>query len=213
MSGKAILITRGEWLSRGAHGSPNPSAGPGSEDRADRYRPSFADRFAGGEGRLLLGRSLGARPLRGPGIYPIRSASGCRKHASASRGQSSRRADSDHRGRLLQGSIPEGHDAVILANIVHCLSPEPVLELLRRTRDHVPGGARLLLVDFWTDLTHTQPPFAALMAGEFLLTPGGGDVYSVEEAREWLPKTGWRTLEHKPLAGPASLIVAETVKV
>ncbi len=83
------------------------------------------------------------------------------------------------------------------------------LELFKRIRSAVPKGARLLLIDFWTDPTHTQPLFAALMAGEFLLTPGGGDVYSVEEARAWLRESRWRMVQHKLLAGPASLIVAE----
>ncbi len=76
---------------------------------------------------------------------------------------------------------------------------------------HVPDGARLLLADFWTDETHTDPPFAALMAAEFLMFTGEGDVYSEEEARRWLDETGWKALERKPLAGPQSLIVAETV--
>jgi hypothetical protein len=38
-----------------------------------------------------------------------------------------------------------------------------------------------------------------------------GDVYSVPEARGWLDATGWRYAGHRPLAGPQSLIVAETV--
>ena len=50
---------------------------------------------------------------------------------------------------------------------------------------------------------------AALMAGAFLLVTGEGDVYSAEEVRDWLQATGWRTIEHEALAGPASLIVAE----
>ncbi len=79
-------------------------------------------------------------------------------------------------------------------------------------RKYVPDGARLLLVDFWTDPTHTQPLFAALMAGAFLLTSAQGDVYSEEEVHGWLQATGWRKLDHIPLAGPSSLIVAETVK-
>ncbi|HKZ77890.1 MAG TPA: methyltransferase [Pyrinomonadaceae bacterium] len=108
--------------------------------------------------------------------------------------------------------VPGGHDAFILANILHCFSPERDLELLRGIRRQVDGGARLLLVDFWTDPTHTEPAFAALMAGEFLLIPGGGDVYSAEEARVWLQESGWRTVEHKALAGPASVIVAEVVE-
>ena len=51
---------------------------------------------------------------------------------------------------------------------------------------------------------------AALMAGEFLVHSGEGDVYSELEARIWLQETGWRLVEHKPLSGPMSLIVAET---
>jgi hypothetical protein len=38
------------------------------------------------------------------------------------------------------------------------------------------------------------------------------DVYSEEEARRWLQETGWRALERKPLAGPVSVIVAETAQ-
>jgi hypothetical protein len=70
--------------------------------------------------------------------------------------------------------------------------------------------ARLLLADLWTDTTHTEPAFAALIAGEFLVGTGEGDVYSEEEARRWLQESGWRALERKPLAGPVSVIVAET---
>jgi hypothetical protein len=111
-------------------------------------------------------------------------------------------------GDFFRDPIPEGADAVIVANVVHCFAPGPVLDLLRRVRERVSTGARLLLVDFWMDSGHTKPTFAALMAGEFLLTPGGGDAYSADEARAWLGRTGWTMVAHEPLAGPASLIVA-----
>jgi len=114
-------------------------------------------------------------------------------------------------GDFFKDPIPEGHDAVIVANVVHLFSPEHTRALLQRTRERVPVGARLLLVDFWTDPTHTQPTLAALLAGEFQMFTGEGDVYSEEEVHAWLQQTGWRPLEHKPLAGPASLIVAEAV--
>jgi hypothetical protein len=48
------------------------------------------------------------------------------------------------------------------------------------------------------------------MAGEFAVQVGG-DVYSVDEFRAWLEATGWRYIEHRPLAGPFSLVVAEAV--
>jgi len=113
-------------------------------------------------------------------------------------------------GDFFKDPIPPGHDVVLIAQVMHLLSPEHNLELLRRTRERVPDGARLLLVDFWTDPTHTQPTFAALMAAEFLLVTGEGDVYSEEEVRGWLTKSGWKCIERKPLAGPGSLITAKT---
>jgi SAM-dependent methyltransferase len=112
-------------------------------------------------------------------------------------------------GDFFEDPIPGGHDVVLIANVIHLFSRGRNLELLRRTRAHVPAGARLLLADFWTDPTHTQPLFAALMAGEFLVITGEGAVYSEEDVRDWLGETGWRLLERRPLAGPASLIVAE----
>jgi SAM-dependent methyltransferase len=112
-------------------------------------------------------------------------------------------------GDFFQDPIPDGHDVVLIANVIHLFSPEHNLELLRRTRERVADGARLLLADFWTDQSHTEPPMAALMAGEFLVITGEGDVYSEEEATEWLTQTGWRAVERKPLAGPISVLLAE----
>lgn len=112
-------------------------------------------------------------------------------------------------GDFFADPLPDGHDAVLIANVAHLFSPEHNLELLRGARVAAPEGARLLLVDFWTDPTHTEPPFAALMAGEFLSITGEGDVYSVEDVTGWLGETGWRLFEHRPVAGPISAIVAE----
>jgi SAM-dependent methyltransferase len=121
------------------------------------------------------------------------------------------------RMRIVEGDfftdpIPEGQDAVIMAHVAHLFLPEHNLELFRRIRARVREGARLLLVDLWTNPTHTQPLLAALAAGEFLLFTGTGDVYSVEEAQGWLQQTGWRLVTHVPLAGPESLIVAEAAE-
>ena len=56
---------------------------------------------------------------------------------------------------------------------------------------------------------HTEPLFAAQMAGEFLVVGGNGDVYSIEEVRSCLDQTGWRFVEHKQLGGSASLVIAD----
>jgi hypothetical protein len=105
--------------------------------------------------------------------------------------------------------LPAGHDAFLIANVVHYFAPDDNTMLLRRIRSAAPDGSLLLLADFWTDPTHTQPVHAALMAGEFAVHLRDGDVYSVDEVRSWLPIAGWRFVHHVPLAGPQSLIVAE----
>ncbi len=114
-------------------------------------------------------------------------------------------------GDFLKDVFPKGHDAVLLAHVVHVLVPEQNLQLLRQARQAVKPGARLLIVDFWMDATHTQPLMGALMAGEFLVVGGNGDVYSVEEGRKWLEQSGWRYLEHTPLSGPVTLLAAEAI--
>ena len=47
------------------------------------------------------------------------------------------------------------------------------------------------------------------MAGEFLVMSGEGDVYSVEDGQGFFHESGWRFVEHRPLIGPASLVVGE----
>jgi len=112
-------------------------------------------------------------------------------------------------GDLLKDALPDDHDVVIAANIVHGLSEAHNLELLKNVRTHVATGARLLLVDLWMDPSRTQPAAAPLMSGEFLIHAGEGQSYAESEADEWLSQTGWRKLERRPLAGPASVIIAE----
>ena len=114
-------------------------------------------------------------------------------------------------GNVLTDQLPPGYDAFLLANLVHYYTPETNRSILRRIRTSADPGARLLLADFWTDPSHTQPLAAALMAGEFAIHVNDGDVYSAAEAGDWLTGTGWRMSRHTPLAGPISLITAEAV--
>lgn len=109
---------------------------------------------------------------------------------------------------VLTDPLPSGYDAFLVANLVHYFDEDENRQLLTRIRAVAPDSAVLLLADFWTDPTHTEPVHAALMAGEFAAHLEHGDVYSVDEARSWLEATGWRLVEHRQLAGPQSLVIA-----
>jgi SAM-dependent methyltransferase len=112
-------------------------------------------------------------------------------------------------GDATKRPLPPGYDVFLLANLIHYWSPDENRSLLRRVRSAAEPGASLLMADFWTDPTHTQPLQAALMAGEFAVHVRNGDVYSVEDVRGWLEETGWRFIRHAPLAGPQSVVVAQ----
>ncbi|GIG88118.1 methyltransferase [Plantactinospora endophytica] len=103
--------------------------------------------------------------------------------------------------------LPDGHDAIVVANFLHLFPPERNLTLLTRLREVAPPDGRLLLVDWWRD-GPTPHPSARFAAGEFLMI-SGGDTYRPDEVADWLTATGWRFVGHQPLSPPAGLIVAE----
>ena len=87
-------------------------------------------------------------------------------------------------GDVFKDPLPGDHDVLIVANTIHIFSVAHNIELFRKMRAHVQSGTRLLLADFWTDPSHSQPTAAALISGSFLLTSGEGQTYSEEEADE-----------------------------
>ena len=112
-------------------------------------------------------------------------------------------------GDALFDALPVGHDAILAAGFLHLFDPDKIALLLRRLRDVVRPGARLLVVDQWMDATHTKPVFGAMLAATYLMLSGNGDTYSVEEAQPWLAANGWRFVAHEPPAAVTSLVVAE----
>jgi SAM-dependent methyltransferase len=108
---------------------------------------------------------------------------------------------------LFADPLPVGHDAILVANVVHLFPPDRNLDLLRRLRGAVTPDGRLLLVDWWrTDIA--PHPSARFGAGEFLMV-SGGDLYQVDEVAQWLAETGWRFAGRQELPPPSSVIVAE----
>jgi protein-L-isoaspartate O-methyltransferase len=103
--------------------------------------------------------------------------------------------------------LPGGYDAILVAHFLHLFPPERNTELLGRLRGVATEDGRLLLVDWWFDPVAPHPN-TVFGAWEFLLI-GGGDAYRPDEVEQWLSQTGWRTVEHRPLVAPMSLLVAE----
>jgi len=177
---------------------------PGSYDLGRHHRVLDV---GGGTGSFLVAM-LSADPQLDGTLFELPAAAGVARHVLAGTAAADRITVVE--GDFLRDQLPSGHDLLLLANVIHLFEPQVNRELLGRLRTAVEAGARALLVDFWTDPSHTQPLFAALMAAEFLVI-AGGDVYSAAEVQAWLAETGWSMVDQRPLAGPAGLIVAEAV--
>jgi hypothetical protein len=111
-------------------------------------------------------------------------------------------------GDMLKEPLPAGHDAMLLAHIVHGFRERENQRLLERLYTAAPAGGRLLIVDFFLDESRTGPVMATLISGEFLVNTGARS-YSVAEIRQQAAETGWQFVAHQPLAGPVSVLILE----
>jgi SAM-dependent methyltransferase len=178
---------------------------------ADSYDFSGHHRIldvGGGTGSFLL-PVLRRHPTLLATLFELRGACAVARRRLATESEGTRVAVVE--GDFLKDPLPDGHDAVIVANTLHVLSAANNVALLKRIRGHVAAGARLLLVDWWMDSTRTKPPPAPLISGEFLVVSGEGQAYSEDEADAWLVETGWRKIDRRPLAGAGSVIIADPV--
>src|SRR2546427_3938414 len=118
-------------------------------------------------------------------LYELPKAAGCsaRKAPHKCTGDSDLKSSAEIFSKIL---FQRATTHSFAANVVHTLTAEQNRQLLSRVREAAAQGARFLLVDFWTNSTHTEPQIAALAAGEFLIIAGKGDVYSTEEAMMWV---------------------------
>ena len=74
-------------------------------------------------------------------------------------------------GDFLKDPLPLDHDAFLVANVVHVLAPQQNQELFRRVRSSARRGARLLLLDLWTNAAPHGAPFCRADGGR---VPGCG---------------------------------------
>jgi SAM-dependent methyltransferase len=111
-------------------------------------------------------------------------------------------------GNVLDGELPADFDSMLLSHVVHCFNTDENRGVLARAHAASATGGRLLIVEFFLDETKTAPVACTLMSGEFLLNTSGV-AYSAAEVRDMAEPIGWRFLEHRPLAGPVSLMVLE----
>ncbi|HEY2826926.1 MAG TPA: class I SAM-dependent methyltransferase [Pirellulales bacterium] len=120
------------------------------------------------------------------------------------------------RFRMLAGNALEmdwggDFDLILLPNFLHHFDMPTCVSLLRKVKESISVGGRVLGIDFVPNEDRISPPTAAMFAFWMLATTPGGDAYTVRELDEMAKEAGFLGATTRPLAPtPESLIIFES---
>jgi len=106
-------------------------------------------------------------------------------------------------------SLPGGHDAALLSNILHAEGAEDNRALLKRVYKALDSPGIVIIADVLTNDERTGPQFPLLFALNMLLDTEHGDTYTESEARGFLEGAGFcemNTISFDP--APLSVVTA-----
>lgn len=102
---------------------------------------------------------------------------------------------------LFTDPLPTGCDAALLANVLHDFAPDAARAILRRVRDALERGARLLIMEIAPDDERAAPPLAVAFALTMVVNTAGGAAHTVADYREMLSAEGFALERVVPLGG------------
>lgn len=103
-----------------------------------------------------------------------------------------------------------GYDLVFMSAIVHINSYEENVALVKRARESLAKGGRIVIQDHIMAEDRTSPARGAIFSLNMLVNTSGGDTYTEREMREWLEKAGCTSIE-RVLTGMENDLMIGTV--
>lgn len=97
-------------------------------------------------------------------------------------------------GDFITDDIGRGYDLIFASQIIHSYSEKQNVQLLRKCRRSLNSGGRLVIHEFLINEQRTSPVWSSLFAINMLVNTEGGRTYSPGEMRQWLLKTGFRSI-------------------
>lgn len=111
-------------------------------------------------------------------------------------------------GDLRHVPLSEGYyDVVLLSNVMHIFGPEDVRRIVRRIFSVLRPKGAVLINDFFTDATGTEPAWGALFSLNMLIHTEGGRNYRLDEGETFLREAGFSGIHARPLSASATLLV------
>jgi len=110
-------------------------------------------------------------------------------------------------GDLRGDDLGSGYDLVLVSAICHMLGPAENQDLLRRCREALAPGGRLVIQDFILEEDKTTPKMAALFSLNMLVGTEGGASYNESEYAGWMREAGFGEVKRIRLPGPSGLMI------
>jgi ubiquinone/menaquinone biosynthesis C-methylase UbiE len=96
-------------------------------------------------------------------------------------------------GNMMSADLGASHDGALVFNIVHHLTPERNVHLLRRIRDALKPGGTVAVMDLFLPERDRRPDAAALLGLFFYLTSAAA-IYPEADVRRWLNEAGFENI-------------------
>jgi SAM-dependent methyltransferase len=95
--------------------------------------------------------------------------------------------------------IGKGYDLVFISQILHSLSADDSLALLKKAFDALNPGGRVAIQEFTLGADRAHPAPGALFSINMLVNTASGRCYTQREMKLWLEKAGFRGIQTKAL--------------
>jgi predicted O-methyltransferase YrrM len=99
-------------------------------------------------------------------------------------------------------------DVITMSLILHDWNLEGKMRLIRSAYDALPDGGALIAIEFLIDDARRENAFGLMMSLNMLIEFGDAFDYTGGDFAGWCREVGFREIEVRPLAGPASAAIA-----
>jgi len=104
--------------------------------------------------------------------------------------------------------FPKDCDVALLSHIIHLYDQEKATALLKKVYDSLPNKHGIVIISEWLlNDDKTGPAPSALMSLNMVLELERGRNYSFAEISKMLTAVGFKSIEKRPLAGPAEIVI------
>jgi ubiquinone/menaquinone biosynthesis C-methylase UbiE len=110
-------------------------------------------------------------------------------------------------GSAFDVEFGSGYDLVLLTNFLHHFDPKTCETLLRRLKDSMAPGGRVITLEFIPNPDRVSPPFHATFSLIMLATTGAGDAYTFAEFEQMFSNAGFARSELRELVPTPHRIV------